>query len=176
LGYDKTAADLIGSGEDESTVIIARTCAFSPTQVDAVGMTVEEARERVGAYAESGVDAIMIPAQPNRARSDIETIREVTDLPQCVLRMTPDLIQDQRFLEANNVRLRYISQSTVFGQIVPFVYDIMKSLRDDRTGTAAMSEEDSQYGLAERTSQLGMGSAAALSLITTPRFRHEFVN
>ncbi len=166
----------VAARDDPSTVIIARTCAFSPTQVDAVGMTVDEARDRVSAYAESGVDALMIPAQPNRVRSDIETIREVTDLPQCVLRMPPDLIQDERFLTANNVRLRYISQSTVFGQIVPFVYDIMKNLKEDRSGTAAMSEEDNQYGQSNRTSQLGKGSAAALSLITTPRFRHEFVN
>jgi 2-methylisocitrate lyase-like PEP mutase family enzyme len=166
----------VAARDDPSTVIIARTCAFSPTQVDAVGMTVEESRERIRAYAETGVDAIMIPAQPSRVRADIETIRELTDLPQCVLRMPPDLIQDVKFLAANNVRVRYISQSTVFGQLVPFVYDIMKKLKDDRSGAAAMSEEDVQYGQANRTAELGKGSGAALSLITTPRFRHEFVN
>jgi carboxyvinyl-carboxyphosphonate phosphorylmutase len=166
----------VAARDDPSTAIIARTCAFSPTQVDAIGMTTEQARERVRAYAESGVDAIMIPAQSSRVRSDIETIRSVTDLPQCVLRMPPDLIQDEKFLAANNVRLRYISQSTVFGQLVPFVYDIMKNLKEDRSGTAAMNEEDRMFGEANRTSELGKGSGAALRLTTTPRFRHEFVN
>ena len=85
----------VAARDDPSTVIIARTCAFSPTQVDAVGMTTEGASERVRAYAETGVDAIMIPAQSNRVRTNIQTIRGVTDLPQCVLRMPPDLIQDE---------------------------------------------------------------------------------
>jgi 2-methylisocitrate lyase-like PEP mutase family enzyme len=166
----------VAARDDPSTVIIARTCAFSPTQVDAIGMTTEGASERVRAYAETGVDAIMIPAQSSRVRTDIETIRRVTDLPQCVLRMPPDLIQDNKFLAANNVRLRYISQSTVFGQLVPYVYDIMKNLKDDRTGTAAMNEEDQMFGEVNRTSELGKGSGAALRLTTTPRYRHEFVN
>jgi carboxyvinyl-carboxyphosphonate phosphorylmutase len=165
----------VAARDDPSTVIIARTCAFSPTQVDAVGMTTEEARERVRAYAQTGVDAIMIPAQSSRVRSDIEAIRAVTDLPQCVLRMPPDLIQDEQFLATNNVRIRYISQSTVFGQLVPFVYDIMKRLKEDRTGSAAMNEEDRLFGEANRTSELGKGSGAALRLITTPRYQHEFV-
>jgi carboxyvinyl-carboxyphosphonate phosphorylmutase len=166
----------VAARDDPSTVIIARTCAFSPIQVDTVGMTTEESRERVRAYAETGVDAIMIPAQSSRVRSDIETIRGVTDLPQCVLRMPPDLIEDEKFLAANNVRIRYISQSTVFGQLVPFVYDIMKKLKEDHTGAAAMSEEDRLFGEVNRTSELGKGSGAALSLVTTPRYRHEFVN
>jgi 2-methylisocitrate lyase-like PEP mutase family enzyme len=166
----------VAARDDRSTVIIARTCAFSPTQVDAIGMTTEEAGQRVRAYAGTGVDAIMIPAQSSRVRSDIETVRAVTDLPQCVLRMPPDLIQDESFLAANNVRIRYISQSTVFGQLVPFVYDIMKNLKQDRTGTTAMNEEDRRFGETNRTSELGSGSGAALSLTTTPRYRHEFVN
>jgi carboxyvinyl-carboxyphosphonate phosphorylmutase len=163
---------------DPSTVIIARTCAFSPTMVDNVGMPIEEQRERVRAYAETGVDAIMIPGAPGTLRQDIQTVHGVTDLPQMVLRMPADLIQDKELLAENNVRIRYVSQSTVFGQIVPFVYDIMKRLKEDEDGVLAMSEEDALYGDPRRqhASALGKGTTAALTLITTPRFRHEFVN
>ena len=52
----------------------------------------------------------------------------------------------------------------------------MKNLKEDRSGTAAMNEEDRMFGEANRTSELGKGSEAALRLITTPRYRHEFVN
>jgi carboxyvinyl-carboxyphosphonate phosphorylmutase len=154
---------------DPSTVIIARTTAFSPASVDGVAMPVEEQRERVRAYAETGVDAIMIFGEASRARQDIRTVHSVTDLPQIVLRMPPDLIQDEKTLAENNVRVRYVSQSTVFGQMVPFLYDIMKKLKQDRDGTLAMTEEDWKYG-GDYTSELGRGSASALSLITTPRF------
>ena len=161
----------VAARNDASTVIIARTSALSPWALDNVGISNEEAKERVRAYAGTGIDAIMIPGHANRLAGDIQTVHSVTDLPQMILRMAPELIQDEEFLKANNVRVRYLSQSTTFGQIVPFVYELMKRLREDRDGSLAMQAEDAAgytgYG------ELGKGSHAATTLITTPRARHE---
>lgn len=168
----------IAARDDPSTVIFARTCAFSPPQTDGVGMRMEEALERVAAYVETGVDALMlVPGPFSRLRSDIEAIRNVTDLPISLVGMPRELFQDRKFLAANNVRIRYISQSTVFGQMVPFVCDIMKKLKEDKNGIDIMKEEDANFGMEiyKFGPELGKGSSAALALITTPRFRHEYV-
>ena len=168
---DKQVANLkaaLAAREDPATVITARTCAFSSPIIGGVVPPIEETLERIRAYREVGADALMIPARPAHIREEIEAVGRVTDIPLCVLRMPPDVIQDEQFLAANHVRIRYISQSTVFDRMVPFVYDIYKKLMEDKGGTNAMMQKDTEYGEFDLSF---LRHAESHKLLTTPRFR-----
>jgi carboxyvinyl-carboxyphosphonate phosphorylmutase len=106
-----------------STLIIARTSAFDL-------LPSEEALARARAYANCGVDALMLPGLPADPRSLIETLHAATRLPLCLFGLGPDLIDDALFLDRNCVRIRYVQQA-VFGVAVQAMYDCLARLRDD---------------------------------------------
>ena len=159
----------LAAREDPATVIIPRTTAFSEALLLGEDTPMQDALERVRACAEAGADALFLNGIPGRIRDDIEAIHQVTDIPLTVLRLTPELIQDEKFLAANHVRIRYVSQSTVFLPVTRLAFDIYKRLKEDKTGgvaVAVMTEMDSEWG-----AQKSVLGAQSWSLITTPRFR-----
>ena len=151
----KTALD---AREDPNTVIIARTAAFADRQLPGGALPVgqsarggkndpdptelspalplDEALERIRAYAESGVDGIYLPGEPAHIRADIEAIHSVTDLPLLVLRMPRDVYKDTDFLRRNNVRLHYLGQP-VLQMATDAIYNSLKSLQEGGSGTDA---------------------------------------
>jgi len=64
----------LNARKDENTVIAARTVSLSM-------LPVEEAADRISAYAQLGVDAIMLAGLSKRGIKDIDVVRSVTDLP-----------------------------------------------------------------------------------------------
>ena len=136
----KTALD---AREDPNTVIIARTASFADRQLPSTP-SLDEALERIRAYAATGVDGIYLPGEPEHVRADIEAVHSVTDLPLLVLRMPPDVYKDKEFLRRNNVRLRYLGQPVIH-MATRAIYDSLKSLQDGGTGTDQKGELDMAY-------------------------------
>lgn len=131
----------LAAREDPNTAIIARTGAFTEFQTGGPPLTKEQALERVRAYAETGVDAIMIPGVWTHVKTDIEAAHSVTNLPLCVLRMPADAYQDDSFLRYNNVRLRYLGQP-VFHMATEAIYGSLKSLQEGGSGLERGGELD----------------------------------
>lgn len=140
----------VAAREDPNTVIIARTGAVNELQTGAGEVqTREQLVERVRAYAETGVDAIMLPGVADHVREDVKAVHSATDLPLCVLRMPADVYNDEIFLRANNVRLRYLGQP-VFISAVRAVYASLKSLKEGGNGTNEAGELDVRTYVPER--------------------------
>ena len=135
----KTALD---AREDPNTVIIARTASFADRQFPSTP-SLDEALERIRAYAATGVDGIYLPGEPEHVRADIEAVHSVTDLPLLVLRMPPDVYKDKEFLRRNNVRLRYLGQP-VIRMATRAIYNSLKSLQDGGTGTEQSGDLEMQ--------------------------------
>ena len=87
----------LAARQDPTTVIIARTAAFSEMLTARDALASEEALERIRAYSKTGVDAIMIPGTAAHVRADIEAIHSVTNLPLCMLRMPEAVAKDEAF-------------------------------------------------------------------------------
>jgi oxaloacetate decarboxylase len=114
----------VAARRDPSTVIVARSGAFKEVPR-------EEAVARVKAYAQAGVDAIMLPGLA-KGRDDIKAVREVTDLPLCVLNLGDELSRDDAFLAAYGVRVRYLNQP-VYSMAVRAIYDCLVYLKEGRS-------------------------------------------
>src|SRR4029450_4083032 len=67
----------IAARTDPSTVIVARTSALAACPL-------EEALDRIRAYASTGAEALMLAAVPH-GRADIAAVHQATSLPLCVL-------------------------------------------------------------------------------------------
>lgn len=123
----------LAAREDPNTVITARTAAFNELQTGPA-LTKDEALERLRAYAQTGVDAIMLPGVSEHVRADIEAAHGVTSLPLCVLRMPADVYNDEAFLARNNVRVRYLG-TPVFMMAARAIHDSLRSLQQGGSGT-----------------------------------------
>ena len=69
----------VAARTDPSTVIVARTSALAECPL-------EEALDRVRAYATTGAEALMLATVP-RGRADIAAVHSATSLPLCVLNL-----------------------------------------------------------------------------------------
>jgi carboxyvinyl-carboxyphosphonate phosphorylmutase len=114
----------VAARTDPSTVIVARTSALAECPL-------EEALDRVQAYASTGAEALMLATVP-RGRADIAAVHQATSLPLCVLNPPPEARNDLAFLAANGVRILMLGNPT-YAVAVKAIYDALKRLQE---GTA----------------------------------------
>ena len=139
--YGESSLGLISVGEmvgklragvtgrrDPSLVVLARTSAPATRSA-------EEVRQRVAAYAETGVDGIMLIGVTKR--DQLEAIRQTTSLPLVMGSSSPD-VSDEEFLRANGVRVVLRGHQTFF-VAMKALHDAMKHLVDGGS-TSALNE------------------------------------
>jgi carboxyvinyl-carboxyphosphonate phosphorylmutase len=105
---------------DPTTVIVARTAALTYCPLD-------EALDRIRAYAQTGVEAIRLVGL--RTREQLEAVHRATALPLTVLSPPPALMHDRAFLAANGVRILMLG-NPAFAMAVKALYDCFKHLQD----------------------------------------------
>ena len=104
---------------DPSLVVLARTSAPATRSTD-------EVRQRVSAYADTGVDGIMLIGVTRR--DQLEAVRQTTNLPLVMGSGSPD-VDDEEFLRANGVRVVVRGHQTFF-VAMKALHDAMKHLVD----------------------------------------------
>jgi carboxyvinyl-carboxyphosphonate phosphorylmutase len=105
---------------DPTTVIVARTAALAYCPLD-------EALDRIRAYAQTGVEAIRLVGL--RTREQLEAVHQATSLPLTVLSPPPALMNDRAFLAANGVRVLMLG-NPAFAIAVKALYECFKHLKD----------------------------------------------
>jgi len=123
----KLRAALSARGDAELAVL-GRTSALRVEGLDGC-------RERVSAYAATGVDGIFLVGA--RERAEIEALREVTDLP-FVLGSATAALQDRAWLAAQGVRVLLLGHAPVHAA-VKAMYETLAALRE---GTAPAELRD----------------------------------
>jgi oxaloacetate decarboxylase len=130
----------VAARTDPSTVIVARTSALAECPL-------EEALDRIRAYATTGAEALMLASVPH-GRADIAAVHQATSppatasaegaqlngrpFPLCVLNPPPEARNDAAFLAANGVRILMLGNPT-YAIAVKAIYDALKRLKE---GTA----------------------------------------
>jgi carboxyvinyl-carboxyphosphonate phosphorylmutase len=113
----------VAARTDPTTVIVARTAALTYCPLD-------EALDRMRAYAQTGVDAIRLVGL--RTREQLEAVHQATSLPLTVLSPPPVLMHDRAFLAANGIRILMLG-NPAFAVAVKALYDCFKHLKDGGT-------------------------------------------
>jgi carboxyvinyl-carboxyphosphonate phosphorylmutase len=111
----------VASRTDPSTVIVARTSALAECPL-------EEALDRIRAYATTGAEALMLATVP-RGRTDLEAVHQATSLPLCVLNPPAEARNDSAFLAANGVRILMLGNPT-YAIAVKAIHDALKRLQE----------------------------------------------
>jgi oxaloacetate decarboxylase len=124
----------VAARTDPTTVIVARTSALAEC-------TLDEALERIRAYAATGAEALMLVGV-RRGRADLEAVHQATSLPLCVLNPPADVRNDAPFLAAHGVRIRMLGNPT-FAVAVKAIYDSLKHLREGGTLEALQDRQAS---------------------------------
>jgi oxaloacetate decarboxylase len=109
----------VAARTDPTTVIVARTAALTYGSLD-------EALERMRAYAQTGVEAIRLVGL--RTRAQLEAVHQATSLPLTVLSPPPDLLHDRAFLAAHGVRVLMLG-NPAFAVAVKALYECFKHLK-----------------------------------------------
>src|SRR5262244_947165 len=104
--------------------VVARTSALAECPL-------EEALDRIRAYATTGAEALMLATVPH-GRADIAAVHQATSLPLCVLNPPAEARNDAAFLAANGVRILMLGNPT-YAIAVKAIYDALKRLQE---GTA----------------------------------------
>ena len=107
----------VSARRDPSLVVLARTSAPATRST-------EEVRRRVAAYADTGVDGLMLIGITRREQ--LEAVREVTTLPLIMGGYEPD-VADDGFLRANGVRV-VVRGHQPFFVAMKALHDAMKHL------------------------------------------------
>lgn len=110
----------VAARADPTTVIVARTAVLTYCPLD-------EALDRMRAYAQTGVEAIRLVGL--RTREQLEAVHQATSLPLTVLSPPADLMNDRAFLAANGVRILMLG-NPAFAVAVKAIYDCLKHLKD----------------------------------------------
>ena len=110
----------VAARTDPTTVIVARTAALTYSPLD-------EALDRMRAYAQTGVEAIRLVGL--RTRAQLEAVHQATSLPLTVLGPPPDLLHDRAFLAAQGVRVLMLG-NPAFAVAVKAVYECFKHLKN----------------------------------------------
>lgn len=110
----------VAARTDPTTVIVARTAALAKCPLD-------EALDRMKAYAQTGVEVIRLTGL--QTREQLEAVHQATSLPLTVLSPPADMINDRAFLAANGVRILMLG-NPAFAIAVKSVYDCLKHLKD----------------------------------------------
>ena len=109
----------VAARRDPTLVVLGRTSALRRGGID-------EARRRVAAYQETGVDGIFLAGA--RTRQEVEAMRQATKLPLLLGGATPELA-DRAFLAATGVRIA-LQGHHPFYAAARAVYETLKYLRD----------------------------------------------
>jgi carboxyvinyl-carboxyphosphonate phosphorylmutase len=110
----------VAARSDPTTVIVARTAALAYCPLD-------EALERMRAYAQTGVEAIRLVGL--RTRTQLAAVHQATSLPLTVLSPPPDVMHDRAFLAAHGVRVLMLG-NPAFAVAVKAIYDCFKHVKD----------------------------------------------
>ncbi len=110
----------VAARTDPSTVIVARSASLALCSLD-------EAVDRIGAYAQTGAEALMLTGL--QSREQLEAVHQATSLPLCVLSPPADIRNDDAFLAANGVKILMLGNPT-FAVAVKAIYDGLKHLKD----------------------------------------------
>ncbi len=129
----------VAARTDPTTVIAARTTALQE-------QSLEETLDRVRAYSQTGVDAIMLPGgRVPISRADIEAVHRATSLPILVTTSPPiaglsgDIAKDAHIFVANGVKVVYLGvglSQPPFAMAVKAIYDALKHLKDGGSAEA----------------------------------------
>ena len=111
----------VAARTDPSTVIVARTSALAACPL-------EEALDRIRAYATTGAEALMLATVPH-GRADITAVHQATSLPLCVLNPPPEARNDAAFLAANGVRILMLGNPT-YAVAVQAIHDSLQRLKE----------------------------------------------
>lgn len=125
-------AAALAARRDDSLLVVARTAAFDEMDLD-------EALRRVAAYAETGVDAIMLPRFPRLGRRAIEEIHAVAGVPIFALRLPIDVVRDRAFMTANAIKLAYLPQ-VVFRKVLLTISQAYSHLAYDEASLDEVAE------------------------------------
>src|SRR5262245_57838369 len=125
----------VSARSDPTTVIVARTSALAECSLD-------EALERIRAYADTGAEALMLVGV-RRGRPDIEAVHQATPLPICVLNPPPDVRNDPHFLAASGVRILMLG-NPIFAVAVKAIHDGLKYLQEGGALEALQDRQASQ--------------------------------
>jgi carboxyvinyl-carboxyphosphonate phosphorylmutase len=128
----------VAARTDRTTVIVARTAALSYGSLD-------EALDRIKAYAQTGAEVIRLVGLKNRAQ--LAAIHEVTALPLTVLSPPDDMRDDRAFLAAHGVKILMLG-NPVFAMAVKAIYDGLKHLKDGGAVEALTAQQASSELLA----------------------------
>lgn len=110
----------VAARRDPATVIVARSAALGLCPLD-------EALERIRAYAQTGAEALMLTGAPTREQ--IAAVHEATSLPLCILSPPRETRQDQTFLDAHGVKILMLG-NPVYNIVVQTIYDTLQHLWD----------------------------------------------
>ena len=110
----------VAARTDPTTVIVARTAALTYCPLD-------EALDRIRAYAQTGVEAIRLVGL--RTREQLQAVHQATSLPLTVLSPPAALMHDRAFLAANGIRVLMLG-NPAFAVAVKAMYDCFKHLKD----------------------------------------------
>jgi len=110
----------VAARTDPTTVIIARTAALSHCSLD-------EALDRIAAYAQTGVEAVRLAGLGSREQ--LEAVHGTTALPLTVLSPPKDIGDDPDFLAANGVRILMVG-NPAFAVTVKAIYDCLRHLKE----------------------------------------------
>ncbi|MGQ4808460.1 Oxaloacetate decarboxylase [Candidatus Entotheonellaceae bacterium PAL068K] len=105
--------------QDPSLVILGRTAALR-------FLNLEEAQERVRAYADTGIDGLFLTGI--RSREQLEAVHRATTLPLLLGNAAPELA-DRDYLASQGVRLA-LQGHMPFYAAAKAVYEALKHLRD----------------------------------------------
>ena len=110
----------VAARTDPTTVIVARTAALTYAPLD-------EALERMRAYAQTGVEAIRLVGL--RTRAQLEAVHQATSLPLTVLSPPPDMMHDRAFLAAHGVRVLMLG-NPAFAMAVKAIYECFTHVKE----------------------------------------------
>jgi len=128
----------VAARADRTTVIVARTAALTYGSLD-------EALDRMQAYAQTGAEVIRLVGLKNRAQ--LEAIHEVITLPLTVLSPPSDIRDDSAFLAAHGVKILMLG-NPVFAMAIKAIYDGLKHLKDGGAIEALATQQASSELLA----------------------------
>jgi carboxyvinyl-carboxyphosphonate phosphorylmutase len=128
----------VAARTDRTTVIVARTAALTYCSLD-------EALDRMRAYAQTGAEVIRLVGLKNRTQ--LAAIHEVTALPLTVLSPPDDMRDDRAFLAAHGVKILMLG-NPVFAMAVKAIYDGLKHLKDGGAVEALTAQQASSELLA----------------------------
>ena len=116
------------SRRDPTTVIIGRSSALQH-------LAPKDAVRRIEAYAQTGIDALMLPGLTNGGissdpRRDIEAVQAVSGLPLFVSGLPRELLKDVDWLERQRVKLLFHGPHT-YKMAVRAIHEALSHLRQD---------------------------------------------